>query len=311
MVAWLALVGCNEFRLDPIDPDGPPPVQVAVEETFVQAPNPAVDVLFVIDATPSMTQELAALGNDVGVLITTLEDAELDWQIGVVGASASNAHPGWLLGAPYVLTATEDDPVQRFAERLPAPGTLGEAGLQSAVLALEQAAPDGANAGFRRAGAVLQVVFVSDADDHSDAWLADPVEDFLAALEHESDAGQPVRASALVGDVPIGCVSATGTAQPGVRYAEVAQRSGGRTASICDIDFAALLGDLGEDSVSLPTRFDLRDTPVPRTLTVEVDGVESADWVLDTTGPAVVFGEPPPAGSLVTVRYVAREEAEP
>ncbi|MEZ4319825.1 MAG: hypothetical protein R3F61_20100 [Myxococcota bacterium] len=305
----LALLGCNEFRLDPIDPDGPPPVQVVVEDIFVQAPNPAVDVLFVIDATPSMAQELGALAQNVSVLVDTLDGFDLDWQIGVVSANAEDAHPGWLLGTPYVLTASDPEPVRSFAERLPMVGSSGEAGLSAAVTALELSGPGAPNAGFRRAGAVLQVVFVSDADDHSDPWLAAPVDDFLATLASFQDAGQPVRASALVGDVPDGCVSPTGSAQAGTRYVAVAEQTGGQTASICDIDFGALLAVLGEDSVDLPVRFELRGQPLSGTVSVEVDGVPESDWVVEPGGPALVFVEPPPAGARVTVRYAVREGA--
>jgi hypothetical protein len=305
--------GCSEFRLDPIDPDGPPPVQVAVQDRFVQAPEAAVDVLFVVDATPSMTQELDNLGQSVSALLSELDAAQLDWQVGVVGANRESAHPGWLLGTPYVLTPAAADPVTAFSERLPAAGTSGEAGFAVAIEALDLARPGGPNAGFRRDDAVLQVVFVSDADDHSDAWLSDPVEDLLAALAAESDrSGLPARASALVGDVPHGCVSPAGAAQPGVRYAEVADRSGGRTGSICDIDFGALLADLGEDSVTLPNRFELSADPVPGTVSVDLDGEPTDLWGLDlgSAVPAVVFDTSPPAGARVVVRYVVREAAE-
>ena len=160
LAGLLAGVGaCNEFRLDPIDPDGPPPVQVAVEDVFVQAPEAAVDVLFVVDGTTSMAQELDSLGQSVSALISELDDAALDWQIGVVSTNRESAHPGWLLGTPYVLTPAEHDPVAAFAARLPPAGTPGEAGLAVAVEALDLAGPDGPNAGFRRSDAVLQVVF--------------------------------------------------------------------------------------------------------------------------------------------------------
>lgn len=305
MLTVLSLLACNEFRLDPIDPEGPPPVQVVVEESFVQIPDAAVDMLFVIDATPSMDQELAALATDVEALLSTLDSLELDWQIGVIAASRESAQPGWLLGVPYVLSPTEPDPVARFADRLPQPGSSGEAGLAAAALALELAAADGPNAGFRRAGAVLQVVFVSDADDRSDGWLDDPVEDFIAALQQGSEP-QLVGASALVGDVPDGCVSASGSAQAGLRYAEVAQRTGGRVGSICDIDFGSLLSDLGQDSVVLPVRFELRDEPLLGTLSVEVDGQPRTDWALEP-GPAVVFEQAPVSGARIDLRYVVLE----
>lgn len=306
MVLFATLIGCQEFNLDPIDRDGAPPVQVAVVERFVQQPLPAVDILFVVDDTSSMDQELVALGEDVADLVGVLDLLDLDWQIGVVSADASGPYAGWLLGAPYVLTPSSPDPVAAFASRMPNPGGSGEAGLAAATLALELAA-GGPNGGFRRSAAVLQVVFVSDADDASDAILSDPVPDFLAALAL-AGGDRPARASALVGDAPAGCVSQRGAAQPGLRYHEVALASGGRTGSICDIDFGVLLEGLGADSVTLPLRFELGQEPLPGTVAVTVDGIEITAWVMDLSSPAIVFDEAPVAGAAIEVRYAVRGE---
>lgn len=309
---WALLLGaCQDFGIDPIDPEGPPPVQVSVTETFVQAALPAVDVLFVVDGTPSMLQELQALGAQVPELLDTLDGFGLDWQIGVVGADRSGPHPGWLLGAPYVLTPADSDPEGRFAERLPLGTALDEAGLAAGALALELSGPDGANAGFRRADASLAVVFVSDADDRSDPWTATPRQTFLDALAATASEGRSARAYGLVGDVPGGCASARGSAQPGIRYADVVQATGGRLHSICAIDFGALLEGLAEDSVTLPAVFPLADAPVPTTVRVLVDGQPEAAWTLGLEPPAILFDVPPPAGAVIAVSYVYRESASP
>lgn len=304
----ITLLGCQEFNLDPIDPDGAPPVQVAVVERFVQAPLPSVDILFVVDDTSSMLQELDALGDAVSGLLQSLESLDLDWQIGVVSADANGPYAGWLLGSPYVLTPSSLQPVESFASRMPEATGNGEAGFAAAVLALELA-ESGPNLGFRRPSAVLQVVFVSDADDASDAFLDEPVDDFLTALEL-AGGGQPARASALVGEPPTGCVSPRGAAQPGFRYHEVAEASGGRTESICNINFGSLLTDLGANSVALPMRFELDQEPLVGTVSVEIDGESVGGWLLDVASPAVVFDVPPPAGVDIEVRYAVREVRE-
>lgn len=301
-ILWTLLVACNEYNLDPNETDGPAPVVVAQVETFVQAPLPAVDVLFVVDGTASMDQELDALGSGVEELLGTLDGHGLDWHIGVVAADASGPWAGWLLGTPYVLTSAHPSPVQAFAERLPRGSTGGEQGLAAAVRALQEGGPTGANAGFLRADARLQVVFVSDADDHSDALLDDPTNDFLAELELAG--GAQASASALVGDAPAGCTSANGSAQPGVRYFDVVRATEGQAGSICSIDFTALLQDLADGSFALPTRFTLRSGSAD-SVSVTVDGSPTTAWTLD--GADVVFHEAPASGARIEVRYVVRE----
>jgi len=301
-----ALCGCNEFGFDPIDPDTAPSDVVVVEDVFVQAPLPAVDVLFVIDETQSMEQEFAVLSTSVASMMTTLDDLGLRWHIGVVGANMVGEGAGELRGRPWVLTPETLDREQAMADLLRVtPGVQSEAGLAAMVRALELSGDGGANEGFRRPDASLQVVFVADDDDGSDLFLDDPIPDAIAALR--STDGKEAVASALVGDVPGGCTSARGTALPGDRYVSVAEATGGMVASVCDADFGAVLEEVGRGSVVLPRRFGLSAVPDGDAINVLVDGdpVETFVVELDEAGElaTLVFDEAPPAASAVVVTY--------
>lgn len=275
------------------------------EEQFVQAPLPAVDLLFVVDGTASMDTELDILIGGVDQLLATLDSLHLDWQIGVVSADVEGAWGGWLLGQPYVITPSLPNPVQAFAERLPRGSTAGEAGIAAALFALEESASDGVNAGFRRQGARLQVVFVSDADDASEPWVADPL---AAIVERLGEEGEEVAsATALVGDLPSGCTSSDGAAQAGRRYHAVVEATGGAAGSICEVAFDELFEGLGEDSVVLPDRFELRAAPGLGTTSVRVDGREESGFRIE--GRTLIFDAPPVAGAVVVVRYLFREDS--
>jgi hypothetical protein len=248
-----------------------------------------------------MGQELAALGEGVAAMMAALDASGLRWQLGVTSAEPRGEQAGWLRGSPFVITPHTTDREALVADLLsPAVASGGEAGLAVALLALELAEPGGPNAGFRRAGAGLQVVFVSDSDDES--ALDDPEGALLARLEEEG-VDSWARASALVGDVPSGCVSPRGSAQPGEAYVAVAEATGGVVASICDADFADVLQALSDDSVVLPTVFELSGVPARTEATVTVDGEAVDGWQLQLQPPAVVFDEAPPAGSVVRVSY--------
>jgi hypothetical protein len=308
---WLVLLGpgCIDFALDPIDPEGAPPREVAVHESFVQAPLPKADLLLVIDDTGSMAQEQLSLASHFAGLLDELDAQEVSWHVGVVSTDMNGEEAGWLRGSPWILTPDVADRDAVFAKTVQV-GTSGlgpEAGLAAAVLALDLAESDGPNAGFRRADALLHVVFVSDADDQSESWLGNkPEATFLTRLDDETlRTALPAHASAVVGPLPTGCTSSTGTAQPATRYDAVVGGSGGIVVSICATDFAPVLATLSEATIVWQTEFPLRSLPVDDSTVLTVDGETMADgWILDPGVPAVRFDAPPPPEARIDVSYL-------
>jgi hypothetical protein len=303
--AFALLTGCVEFGLDPVEP--PTTVRVAVDDVFVQAALPATDVLVIVDDTASMAQEQPLLADAIVDLVDQLDAAGVGWQVGVTTTEAGGDRAGWLRGDPWVFTPGLEDRDARLRDAL-VPGTAGigqEAGFAAAIAALSLATADGPNAGFRRPGANLHVIFVSDADDESDSVLgSDPASSFLDALSAESLLGGSVRVSAITGDLPSGCTSAHGTARPAPRYYEVVETTGGAVASICAEDWSSLGAALAGVAVEYPTRFPLSDVPIDGTVRVTVDGVRVVDgWILETASPAVSFAAAPPADAEIVVSY--------
>lgn len=304
MLAWAALLGgCDGLDYGFQDPDETAPPEVWVEETLVQASAPPVDVLFVIDGTGSMAEEQEALAGAAADFVDALVASGLEWQVGATSTDPVDA--GSLQGRPWILTGVHATPGDALATAL-AVGTSHappSAGLDSAALALADA--DGQNVGFRREGAALHVVFVSDGDDESGTVLgADPAVGFVSRLEDEAAAsGQPARASAVVGDAPSGCDGGTGEAQAGTRYIAVAEATGGSVASICALDFSAVAEALGTLAVNWPTRFALQAAPVEGSVTVAIDGERVTAFTVDKEGPALVFDSAPAPEAVIEVRY--------
>lgn len=303
---WLCLIGCNEYRLG--DPDAEVSEPVRVEESFVQAPWPGLDVLFVVDSTGSMAEEQQGFADAADRFVAALEGQGVAWQVGVTTTDPADA--GALQGRPWIITAGADDAAESLAAALQV-GTASAppaAGLDSATQALTDL--EGLNHGFRREDAALHVVFVSDGDDESGAVLGeDPVGGFEAVLDAEAGrTGRVARASAVVGDVPTGCEGANGTALPGTRYAAVAEATGGMVASICDGDFGDVADAIGELAVEWQRVFPLQAVPEPEGAEVEVNGVRvNEGWVFDLAAPALVFAAPPPADARIVVRYTLAE----
>lgn len=301
------LLACDGFEYGFSDPDEAVPDPVWVEERLAQAAAPAVDVLFVVDGTGSMGDELAAISDRAGAFVESLDTLGLAWQVGVTTTDPDDA--GELQGRPWIITPSTPAPAEALSLILQLGATHAppSAGLDAAAVAISPETE--VNLGFRRSDAALHVLFLSDDDDQSGAVLGvDPVAAFVALLAAESvRTGLPARASAIVGDAPSGCDGSTGTAGPGTRYIAVATQSGGSVTSVCDVDFSAAALALAETAVDWPTEFALQAAPVEGSVTATVSGVRTDDFTVDRAVPAVVFAVAPDPGASVVVRY----EVEP
>lgn len=303
MALLACLFGCDGFEYGFSDPDQLVPDDVWVTERLFQNQAPAVDVLFVMDGTGSMAEELQAIRERASAFVDVLDELGVSWQMGAITTDLSDA--GVLNGRPWIITPSTPAPAEALALILDVGSTHlpPSAGLDAAAMALDPATDE--NLGFRRENAALHIVFVSDDDDQSGTVLgADPVSGFLAFLAEESArSGQPARASAVVGDVPAGCTGETGVAKPGTGYDQVAVASGGTVASICNVDFTVAANAIGATTVDWPTVFSLQAPPAAGTVTAQVDGVRTSDFVVDYDAPSIVFDEAPPALAEIEVRY--------
>lgn len=304
----LQLAGCSDFFLSRKATEVVDPMRVT--ETFIQAPLPRVDLLWVIDDTPSMAGEHAALAAGMPGFATELDAAGVAWQVGVVTTDPDDA-PGVLRGDPWVLTPIDGAALAALLDTagITLTGQEPASGLGAMVLALEEPLRSGANQGFRRHGAALHVIVVSDGDDNSQELLGqDPVAAALAVLDDEARAtGQAARLSAIVGPEG-GCSGRNGTALPGTDYRAVAEASGGSIGSVCEADLDGLVSNLGATAIEWQRVFPLQAAPAAGSVRVSVDGVRAAEgWAVLASPPAIEFNEAPAAGAEVSVRYRVEE----
>jgi len=70
-------------------------------------------------------------------------------------------------------------------------------------------------------------------------------------------------------------------------------------------DFYHLLGDIGDSLISLLDSFALAETPVPGTLKVYVDNVETTAYTFDSATRSIKFYAPnlPDVGAEIKVTY--------
>ncbi|MFT4628043.1 MAG: hypothetical protein ACI8PZ_006737 [Myxococcota bacterium] len=293
---------------DSDDPAGPqtarfsatPTVGAPVEETFIVPDDLPTDLLFAVDQSASMDDDAERLGANFGQLVETLAEVTTGWHIGVVTYDHGCFNGG-------VLTATTDGLDAEFEAAVSA-GTDDEIRdderlFQLVDRALTQDTPGGCNDGFRRTGAPLQVIVVSDeperSAEESPGWTWDHWVDRFVAV---------VGAADLL--TVSGVVDRDGCAAGDAGYAEAIAATGGEALSICGADWAEHAVALAEAALAGPWAFELVGTPVEGTVSVQVDGEVLTDGLWFDAASNHVVLDTATAGSVLTVSYSVAETCD-
>jgi hypothetical protein len=287
--ATVLLSACNNqnFALTPVNNS------FAQSATF----NNQVDVLWVIDTSSSMGQRQLALANQMNLFIGALNSTGLDYHIAVttMDNSPSGAR-GRFLGSPAVLTNGTPNLVNVLAQRMQAgeAGSNVERGEQAAKLALSEPNLSGANAGFLRTNALLDVIFLSDEDDSS------PSDDYLGffnTLKPNLPTGSMNWVAEFIGVVttdPTCSSAAWNYSNPGLKYVSLVNASGGAATSICGGDFASAVTNVKARVLEIITAYPLSRLPKVETIAVSINGASVPQnavngWTYSTVTNTVSF----------------------
>ena len=120
-------------------------------EVFLQEPNSLVDILFVVDSSPSMADEQQLIADGFESFIGTLEESNADFHLGVIDMDMDldNSRRGMLIGNPAFLTSA-DDYVTGFKNRVKVgvEGSDKEKGLSAALASSTEPLASGQNGGL-------------------------------------------------------------------------------------------------------------------------------------------------------------------
>ncbi len=299
-------------------------------DVFIQEPSAEVDILWVVDNSPSMSEEQQRVADGFSDFIDSLSDTQIDFHIGVITTDMDMGNPdrGVLIGSTPYLT-TEDDYIAEFQERVKVgvDGSDKEKGLAAALYSLSEPIISGPNDGFMREQATTSIIFVSDEDDCSDGEaLADegsescysqsdqliPVKDYVQSFRSLKPPSVRLVTSAIVGpEASEHCTESW----PGHRYMSVTDATGGVSGNICDAAYAEIMYDLGLAVTGVRTVFQLTYSAVEETIEVWVgdasgngDNVEmdpDSGWSYDSAYWTVRFDGDyyPPRGTTISVEY--------
>ncbi|MFT5684649.1 MAG: hypothetical protein ACI8RZ_005593 [Myxococcota bacterium] len=138
------------------------------EEGFTQDYNELVDVLWVIDNSGSMSDEVASIASNFQTFIDEFTTLDLDYHIAVVTTDMNDPNDsGKFQGV--VITPETVNPAYEFTAQADqgSTGSATEQGFAAVQAALSEPLLSGANAGFLRDKATISVIVVTDEDDSS------------------------------------------------------------------------------------------------------------------------------------------------
>ncbi len=283
-----------------------------VEVFDIDKPRDA-DILFVVDATPGMTNTQDRLANAVARLVEPAAMSGVRAHFGVISAEASDpATAGFLVPAMGGMYATNafrgPGEISSFlSEAIRNVGTAGTGNmaLRSALFAMTPDRLFGFNDGFYRHRADLHLVFVSDGDDESQGDPSD--KDFIVGAQGMKMLDYQVFAH-IIAPGP----ACRNLHTPAI-FDAVTDDLKGERASSCIPDAGRLLSRVGDrigGAVVAEREFAVQGSPDLATLQVEVvsaDGtvtvVPSAMWTADARGVEIDQSYPMPTNAVLQVRY--------
>lgn len=297
-----------------------PNALAATQVDLFQQSDGVVDILWIVDTTGSMATEREVLADNFDRFIEVLLRSRSRFQIGVTSTDmSSDGERGALRGRIRIIDNDTPNPKEIFRENTTFPPSRKR--WMQALKAMETAltdpdlfSPDRPNHGFLRPGAALAVIVVSDGDDESFGGTAY----YARLLRSVKGRGYEnlISFSVIAGTLPDGCYrpgeeSFYGSkADPPIRLVDVARRTGGVVASICDSSFENSLMRIAEALNTLKRVFPLSLQPDPGTITVSVDGRQIArhpvaGWEYREEINSIAFSGDyvPPPGSQLRIFY--------
>ncbi|MCK6503331.1 choice-of-anchor D domain-containing protein [Myxococcota bacterium] len=273
------------------------------EQSFVQDYHEMLDVLWVVDNSGSMSDDLRTVSANFESFITVFTELDADWQVAVITTDMDNPTDSGRIEGPIISAATAD-PVAEFIAQVDqgSSGSGTEQGFSAVMAALTDPLLSGTNAGIMRADAALAVVVISDEDDSSFTG-ADSFSTWFTGLKADDDW---TTFSAICEDFFISCY----------KYGEAADTTGGIVGDIASTDYITVLEDISMTSAGLTVSFDLEQVPSDLArMSVVVAGTAvdqdiTDGWTYDSRDNAVIFhGDSIPApGESGVISYPVATE---
>lgn len=250
-----------------------------------------LDILWVMDVSCSMSEELKTVGDAAADIAEQLEELpfrDLQWRMGAIMATTADAGAArW--------TTDAGDAANLFDDLTLAASSTNDAGEQGLDAALWSMAWD---RDFHRDTANLLTIFVADEDDHSNT---DPAT-YRSQAQGVKAAPLTINHSAVV-HLDGSCMTGTGE-QVGDAYVAVSDY----TVSICNpSDWVDAMEPARWLAGTMGRVWSLNYAPLKpaeSNVLVMVDGALTVEWEYDQDANAVELWSTPEVGATVVIAYI-------
>jgi hypothetical protein len=267
------------------------------EDQFEQPIKGSTDIIFAVDRSCSMDDDIANVQSNFGTFTNTLAAMDADYHV-----AATVEDNGCINGADLYIdnSFSAATAISAITAMINLGGSYGS-NTEMAFMLLESClaeAINGCNIGLTREDATLALVGISDEIEQS----INDYSYYVSLFQSLKDSPDDVVIHAIGGDYPSGCGG--NDAYMGMYEATVA--TGGLFLSICATDWGTHLEALAENSVQDLSSFELNDWPVPETLVVKINGVTTTiGWEYNPTDNSIDFETDyiPAGGDTIDVSY--------
>lgn len=301
-----------------------------VVQDNTQVFDPKVDILFVVDNSGSMATHQKNLAANVTKFTSTFtKSSVLDYNIGVVTTDMQGSSwgsrkicCGQLYGNTKVVNKNTPGADRILASNLIVgiDGSASEASFDPVVAALSAPLMGSWNAGFYRQDASLVVIFLTDAEDQSDATDAAGLYRFLLNLK-QGNASKLLAYGVLVPTIDtMRCDRDESTSTPRriESFLSMVPNNKNNIMNICDPDYGTRLASMAKDIVDkVGNIIYLSRAPDFNSIRVTYGSVDLPEdyhrgWSFDPKKNAIILGDKidwgsQPSGSRIKVFYNAAQ----
>lgn len=240
--------------------------------------NNKVDVVLVVDNSSSMTQYQSKFSDQVPAMVSSLDRLGMDYNFVVITSDMrSGGSGGMFVGSPKVLTKNTPNLINLLKSRV-LQGQTGsdlERGLQSLQQVLSPNYLTGEGVGFLRGDALLAVISLSNEDDYSSGSVAS-IKQYFDSLKPKFKGTTQAWIVNFIGvpNLQSSCSTVLGGEykEPGLRWIELANYTGGTVQAICDSSLSTAVDNVRKRIVETLTDYHLGRNPKIETIVVHKNG---------------------------------------
>jgi len=293
---------------------------VEKKDTFVGAPDPQVDFVWVVDNSGSMAEEQASVINNSVKFFNILQGKHLDFRLGVIAtghtnscATDGNAYKLWGTGWSTLINGADTFKNNVSLVKLNGCGT--ETGIHWAKVALEKSTV------VPRTNAKLVFVLLSDEGDYFESFNSNQKFNFTSNifLDRKHRWYSIIGLNSATG-LPGTCQSKNSSGQTltsamtsnnsDTAYFDLAKSTGGSSSSICNTDYSSILENIATQSAAASSSYVLSRKPISSSIIVKIGGVTITQnatngWMYNSASNSIVFSGTawPSSGVAIEVSY--------